>query len=127
MNPRFYSILFFLALLVFANSAKVSIVYGYYYIDSESFIKNLCVNIDKPKLQCKGKCYLEKVSQTSTDNETIPEPNTDLKKVILFLTPSLFNIDELFSTRLKQDYTYEDLYAFVVLNTVFHPPKIKLT
>jgi len=71
--------LVFLAALILINSTKASLAYTYYELDPIGFIENLCVNQDKPELQCNGKCHLKKVADSSTQNQKEPAKYTSLK------------------------------------------------
>lgn len=67
-----------LAILIF-NIFRFEIPYIQYAIFKSYIAKNLCVNRDKPKSCCEGKCFREKqvkiVNETS-DTETAKESNT---------------------------------------------------
>lgn len=67
-----------LAILIF-NIFRFEIPYIQYAIFKSYISKNLCVNRDKPKSCCEGKCFREKqvkiVNETS-DTETAKESNT---------------------------------------------------
>lgn len=67
-----------LAILIF-NIFRFEIPYIQYAIFKSYIAQNLCVNRDKPKSCCEGKCFREKqvkiVNETS-DTETAKESNT---------------------------------------------------
>lgn len=118
---KFFTVII-LSLLLLGNSLRVSIAYGWYTIDIESFVENLCENKDKPKLQCNGKCYLTKITKdTSSDDNNIPvikwEQNVyypnELPEYITIAFKPLKNIQ----------FWYLSYYKGVDLSSVFHPPR----
>jgi hypothetical protein len=48
-----------------------------YLINKEYIAKNLCVNKDKPKSCCKGKCHMVKQLQKATKNSETDPRNTN--------------------------------------------------
>ncbi len=67
-----------LAILIF-NIFRFEIPYIQYAIFKSYIAKNLCVNRDKPKSCCEGKCFREKqvkIVNETTDTETTKESNT---------------------------------------------------
>jgi hypothetical protein len=67
-----------LAILIF-NIFRFEIPYIQYAIFKSYIAKNLCVNRDKPKSCCEGKCFREKqvkILNETSDTETTKESNT---------------------------------------------------
>ena len=67
-----------LAILIF-NIFRFEIPYIQYAIFKSYIAKNLCVNRDKPKSCCEGKCFREKqvkIVNETADTETTKESNT---------------------------------------------------
>jgi hypothetical protein len=101
-----------------------SIVCVYYQYNLDYIKKELCVNKDKPKMNCNGKCYLAKqIKKTEPVPVEIPQSVKDFKEV-LFITNNLNNTFgdfqiasfsfTLFSVKLKSLYEAK----------IFTPPKI---
>ena len=64
-NISFYLLLSMLSLLLFAKSITIL---HYTYIAPQTAIKN-CVNLDKPKLNCNGKCYIAKQIKATENSD----------------------------------------------------------
>lgn len=99
----------------------------YYYLNHDYIAKYLCLNKEKPKMHCNGKCYLmkgiKKQHQTSNKNpkRTIELENYPIGFVfILNLHRPLFkNIPigpQLNSCR--------NQYSFLYIPSLFHPPRV---
>lgn len=71
-----------LSFLLLSSSLKVSITYSWYALDVESFIEQLCENKDKPAMQCNGKCFLMKVSKSSTSNPEKPATQIEWEQLV---------------------------------------------
>ncbi len=77
MKSRIISITL-LGILIF-NIFRFEIPYIQYAIFKSYITKNLCVNRDKPKSCCEGKCFREKqvkILNETSDTETTKESNT---------------------------------------------------
>ena len=102
---------------------QVSLTFAYYEMDPIGFIENLCENIDKPELQCNGKCYLMKVAKSSTsDNKNIPNI-INFKDILLYKENV---IKYVFANNLEvvfQNYNYQNFYNYQNLSDCFHPPE----
>ena len=114
-----------LTTLLLFNSTRVSLTYAYYELDPIGFIEALCVNQDKPELECNGKCHLKKVGQSQDKEQNTPESIIDFKELILFsdtIKSIVFNQDEYIK---KQSPTsYQNLYSFNTTDDCFHPPRV---
>nr|WP_321247896.1 hypothetical protein [uncultured Psychroserpens sp.] len=114
-----------LTTLLLFSSTRVSLTYAYYELDPIGFIEALCVNQDKPELECNGKCHLKKVGQSQNKEQNTPESIIDFKELILFsdtIKSIVFNQDEYIK---KQSPTsYQNLYSFNTTDDCFHPPRV---
>ncbi len=125
MKAVTYIVSIFLMTLILINSCRVSLTYAYFELDPIGFIENLCENIDKPELQCNGKCQLTKVAKSQKKEQKTPESIIDFKEIILY--PN-FILDVVLPCR---DYSkkrgsiaYQNLYSFNTSNDCFHPPRV---
>ncbi len=113
-----------LSILLLSNSFKVSFVYGWYTLDVESFIEQLCENKDRPQLQCNGKCYLSKMTEdTSSEKEqTIPVLKWDQ---LVFCQTELSTDKQINETAIKHiDFYYLAPSAEGYFHSIFHPPQV---
>lgn len=112
------------SIILLSNSVKVSLVYGWYTLDVESFIEQLCENKDKPQLQCNGKCYLSKITEdTSSEKEqTIPVLEWDQ---LVFCQTELKGNDQIAIEVLERvDFYYLIPSTEGYFHSIFHPPQL---
>ena len=99
-----------------------------YSFKYDYFSKVLCINKDKPELQCNGKCQLsKKLIETApvnsdNDNPTIPPINLE-DYPITYLHSDKNSLVSL-STSSKTDYsTIKNKKSKNYINSVFRPPQ----
>ncbi len=98
-----------------------------YVVNYEYISKVLCINKDKPKMQCNGKCHLMKELAKASDAE---KPLSSDKKgtskildILIFEKIKSFEIVPVcFSTKEKINSYYSNLYSHLGSSAVFHPP-----
>ncbi|MCF6308493.1 MAG: hypothetical protein L3J09_11120 [Flavobacteriaceae bacterium] len=109
------------------NVLYVPLTYAYYYVDQPNFIEQFCINIDKPKMKCNGKCHLNEVSKKDTTNDKAPLKMVTTKDITLFVLENE-KIDFGFIIYIKkQDNKYQNLYSYLGEYTLYHPPQVSLT
>ncbi|TDE02101.1 hypothetical protein E0F91_13355 [Flavobacterium sandaracinum] len=98
-----------------------------YVVNYEYISKVLCINKDKPKMQCNGKCHLMKELAKASDAEkplsTDKKGTTSILDVLIFEEIKSFDIIPLcFGTKEKTNAYYSNLYFHLNSASVFHPP-----
>ncbi|SHL76354.1 hypothetical protein [Flavobacterium xinjiangense] len=98
-----------------------------YAVNYEYISKVLCINKDKPKMQCNGKCHLMKElakaqegeKQTSSNKKNVAVDTVDL---ILDIKNdfSLFVYNGNAKTTIHSKFS--NLYSHLNLYSIFHPP-----
>lgn len=95
------------------------------YFLNQGYIKEvLCINKNKPQLQCNGKCYLTK--QLKKQQET---PANKVLEIAMEKYPIGFvellklqeNTTEIALSE-KQSFFYNNTYRSTYLTAIFHPP-----
>ena len=94
--------------------------FNYNYI-----VEVLCVNKDKPRLNCNGKCYLRKqLQKQNDDNSPTKTQNIQLKnypigfiEIAKIIQPQHFNFNS------KSNYFYLNYYSFLSENIPLQPPQ----
>ena len=95
------------------------------YIINQDYISEfLCINKEKPELQCEGKCYLMQMLEEQQDGK-----KENLPKIAMEEYPIGFV--ELYHLRKKvipkrehrYDFGYTNLYKLVNSRNIFHPPR----
>jgi len=113
MKIKVYSI-FFLAVLTLYILRPV-IPFVEYAVNKDYIVKNLCINRDKPKSCCEGKCHLKKeLSKSDTSSETTTKDST--KK------PQQQQINEFLKTQII---SYQSFEAFIFQHFLLVPGKEK--
>lgn len=117
-------ITFFLSSLILYNSLRVSFTYIYYNIDTKGFIEAFCENIDKPELECNGKCHLKKIVETDNKDNNRPIQLIDLKNSLLYNENlTTINLKPL-KLKKKDSFFYKNLYNYKISFSLFHPPQV---
>jgi hypothetical protein len=98
-----------------------------YVVNYEYISKVLCINKDKPKLHCNGKCHLMKELAKASDAEkplsSDKKTTSQLQEVLFFEEIQSFPIAPIsFVAKEKIDPSYSDLYSYLNLYSIFHPP-----
>lgn len=114
--PIFFTFLYLVAML------KPVFPVFEYVVNQDYIAEYLCVNKDKPMLDCNGKCYLAKMLQEEQNEKKQNLPAIDLKEYpIGFVEILLFDFKE-------QTTTKNTLPHFIpsgprqFVNSIFHPP-----
>ena len=118
---RIASYFFFIILTLHTFSQLV--VVGSFLYNQDFIALNFCENVDKPELECNGKCHLKK--ELKKDTEENHSDKVTASETILFYQNHAFEfeLDEPFSISKKKNFTYyvgdelSDYHA-----SIFHPP-----
>ena len=121
---RFLVSLIFLLAVLLQTFSKDFVVLDY-YINTDSYAKN-CVNKEKPKLQCKGKCQMMKKAKEEEKKEQDKPSGRERNKRDIFLSSKSFfpSLPSVYSSKTSQIYSHK---LNVILNDciygIFHPPR----
>ena len=117
--------IFQLVILVFYLLRPV-LPYIEYAVNKDFIAKNLCVNRDKPKSCCQGKCYLQKQVKKSSETNDDKEKNSSKKiqneDVKEFLS-SHFAIPAIFVKDLITPINLETTLSSMFVSSIFIPPQ----
>lgn len=121
---RFLSLILLFAFLL-PQLAKVGIFISF-KVNQEYIAKVLCINKDKPKMGCNGKCHLAKeLNETENKGDNSPITVTDKIEITLFIEKNkplqLKALCEYLEKRTFFD--IEQRYAPSYIDGVFHPPQ----
>lgn len=117
-------IIYLLALFILVKPVLPVIDYAVNY---EYISKVLCVNKDKPKMHCNGKCHLMKELAKASENDkpiSSDKKNTSQESEILFFEKiKTFQLASIcFDDCPKTNSDYSDLYYYLNSDSVFRPP-----
>jgi hypothetical protein len=97
-----------------------------YVVNQDYIAEFLCINKDKPELECNGKCHLKKELQ-KTQEDTQQSFNVNLEDYpisplhsLLSELPSKLTILQL---RKVTNY-YTEKYIYLFSTDIFHPPQL---
>ncbi len=95
------------------------------YMLNQGYIANfLCINKDKPELQCNGKCHLVKQLEKQQENEPFTSLRVSLENYpIGFVNIFRLSSFQSFTSSTKDNnFFYLELYRFNYNYTAFQPP-----
>ena len=98
-----------------------------YVVNYDYISKVLCVNKDKPKMNCNGKCYLMKELAKENEKPLSSDKRTASQEfeVLFFQEVKSYQIITIyFKSDVKTNTRYSNLYFYLNSHSVFHPPTI---
>lgn len=115
-----------LVLLVMTQVFSKWLLLAEYAVNKEYIAKNLCVNKEKPKLKCHGKCQLMKKMAEDTENSNSGSENGMAKSSL----PEVLPFDDFCNIQLiapsTESIVHNSLYILKAytapIPSVFHPP-----
>lgn len=100
-------------------------VVGMFYSNRDYIAKVLCINRDKPEVNCNGHCQLKKELEKNNENTKQQNSEKNYKEIFAYFEPTL-NYKNQISFRLKErNYSNIPNQPHLTkghLTTVFHPP-----
>ena len=107
-------------------SAKIAVL-GYYGLNVKSIIKKYCINKDKPKLKCHGKCYLKSKLQFSTSTTSTEVNNINFIETFIpvFLPNSINYSLDIFRNEQKINpiIIHDKLFDQFIFFKIEYPPE----
>ena len=96
-----------------------------YQANKEYILNVLCINRNKPQLQCEGKCQLTKKLKSQHDTDKQANERGQKQEVPLNLyCQSLFSFPFTnFASIATQPTAYTFSYTSVAYQSIFHPPR----
>jgi hypothetical protein len=98
-----------------------------YAVNYDYISKVLCINKDKPKLKCNGKCHLMKELAKASENDKPASPekkqsSNPLVDLFVSETPSFNFLFFQKETIQELNRSYANFYSHLDSYTIFHPP-----
>ncbi len=93
-----------------------------FYLNQDFIAEFLCINRDKPELQCNGKCHLSKMIESETDNEQAP--TIDLREYPVALL-NFKILEDTFknSAEVVLETSYNSDYSYLYFTSLLRPPR----
>lgn len=94
-----------------------------YFMNKSYIARVLCVNKNKPKMHCNGKCYLaRKLKEEEKQEQQAPVPKKEKFEVQPYFLPTQLSFVNVHTTT-ELNYCYtEKLDPSFFFSSVFHPP-----
>ncbi|MBK1894379.1 hypothetical protein [Chryseobacterium paridis] len=97
-----------------------------YVANYNYIVETLCINKDKPELNCNGKCYLSKELAKTNDTESTPlskGKNSGQKILDIYILPDITEIKNTCQQYGSDfNFIYQKNYSFLFLKHIFRPP-----
>ncbi|MDG4946741.1 hypothetical protein NMK71_09955 [Weeksellaceae bacterium KMM 9713] len=104
---------------------RLSVTFFHYAVFNESFTEMYCENIDKPELECNGKCHLlQEIDDEHTDSHAFYLNKNLHENIWLYVVvvPNLLEHKQSFSFSNQPTVEPHNLYQFSFSDFIFHPP-----
>ena len=107
--------------ITLTSSLKIAGTIGYYALFTEDFVERFCENIERPELNCDGKCALSQMLLQESNDEDLPI-NIDLLKTetILFLEAGMNITYAVYVSETLENSKYTNHYSFDLHNPLVH-------
>lgn len=123
---RLLALLLFLAMQVPLMNQWGAV--AYYRINRDYIAENLCVNRDKPMLNCNGQCYLAKKLKAAEEKER--KSNSERLEKMPEVVLSFQAIQPVFTARfiasehIENHFKSTELFLNTAAKGFFHPPQV---
>ncbi|MBV7440549.1 hypothetical protein KRX57_03885 [Weeksellaceae bacterium TAE3-ERU29] len=113
----------FCTILMLFSSIKVGFFHAFYFIDREGFTQLFCENKERPEMKCNGKCQMEKMAKSDTEetkktSEFKFQPN-DIP--LIYEEINYFIFSKEVETK-PNNFNYINFYHFSLEEAIFRPP-----
>lgn len=114
--------IFILVLLMLTNFSRL-FIYAGFELNQNYIASTLCVNRDKPEMNCNGKCYLSKKIKQAEEKEKKQEQDGQKKAFQENYVIKQESALNLFSFEMKQDRHFEKTSPLPNRSSeILHPP-----
>lgn len=97
--------------------------YVEFVLNQDYIAQFLCVNQDKPELQCNGKCHLVKEIEKQQQQEPFSALSISMENYpIGFVNILNITLSQNFTSKKEQRFLYKNLYNFNIKKVLFQPP-----
>lgn len=122
MFKKLFAIIVFSAVLM--QTFSTVMIMAAFYANRDYIAANLCENRDKPKMQCNGKCSLNKQLAKEAEHQAPVPQNVHKEELLLYYEGSTFAISygQQPAEEGMQFPAYNELNTIDLPGTIFHPP-----
>jgi hypothetical protein len=125
MNKRSaatYSFTILLSLCVAAAAIPYGVTASWYVLNKEYIAENLCVNIDRPEMECEGKCQVDAKSRRGEERSSDDVSAFCDTVVLTAQEPSRSHRSHNIFTRALYTAAPVSFYSYTPPIFIFHPP-----
>ncbi|MBW8687376.1 hypothetical protein [Chitinophaga rhizophila] len=118
-------ITFLLTLIWLSQLSGRYLVMFEFYLNQEFIAKNLCINRDKPQVQCNGKCQLKKqLAKENKREQENPEQRAELKAEIFYPSVTECLVPVAYYTSVPATYNIPTTIGVPIdqASAIFQPP-----
>lgn len=109
-------------ILLYLNALLIPVFPVFNYIVNTEIYEVLCINKDKPKIDCHGKCQLaDELEEIKNEAEDFPNLEINLKDYPIGFVDFVF-LKEPFYKDILENIFYSFDYKFLLEFDIFHPP-----
>ncbi len=96
-----------------------------YVVNHDYIVEFLCINQDKPELNCDGKCYLMQQLEAQKEEKKQNLPAIDLQEYPIGFVSFVAIVAVSDAPKiLKKTISYSNQYSFLTSYSYFHPPSV---
>lgn len=113
-------------LITFLKIMEAPLLYLDFQLRRDYIAQNLCENISKPALDCKGKCYLNKQLKKAQDIDQESGKTSVAKKSIsesFFISKEIILLSPTELPHSAKNILLSNLYSFIFLKKIAQPPQ----
>ncbi|WP_051473848.1 hypothetical protein [Aquimarina macrocephali] len=101
---------------------------GEYIMNYDYIVKNLCINKDRPRLKCDGKCYLKKQLAKESDSENNPfkdkKSKNEIQHIVFFQLLLDFDLKNEPENTVENNYkTTQEIISKLLITDISPPPE----
>ncbi len=91
-------------------------------------VKNLCINKDRPRLKCDGKCYLKKQLAKESNSENNPfkreQSKNKTQEIVFFQLLLHFDFENEYENTVENNYkTTQEIISKLLITDITPPPE----
>jgi hypothetical protein len=117
----------FIAVFLMLVICRDLVTYTSFKINQDFIAMVLCINKEKPKLDCNGKCHLNKELKKNDSEDRDNKVNFPIVKSeqkINFYSKNVISNNPLFDKTKSQICSNDIMHSYLKVSDIFHPPRI---
>lgn len=106
-------------------SLRLSVTFFHYAFFNETFTEMYCENIDKPEMNCNGKCHLmQELDNEQSDAHAFYLNKNLHENIWLYVArlPNVLNYNHALNIDAQPNEEPNSLYQFIFSDFILHPP-----